>query len=85
MVYFFINILTNKNLKDIYNEIKYINILRNRIFHYEPIIFKFDLEYLYNIIMSLINIMTNKNVFNKIKNLNNFKILYIEYSKFYKK
>lgn len=69
----------NNNRKFIFQNLNNIRELRNRIFHYEPIIFKFDLIRYYNSIINIISLLTNKEIVNEIKNLNNFEKTYQEY------
>ena len=59
--------------KDIYNKLNKIKELRNRIFHYEPIIFDKNLKEKYNNIIEIISFLTNKKTMEYLKTLMNLK------------
>ena len=62
--------------KDIYNKLNKIKELRNRIFHYEPIVFDKNLKEKYNNIIEIISFLTNKETMEYLKNLDEFKKIY---------
>ena len=66
------------NLKrnKLHNLLTTIRKLRNRAFHYEPIIFDNELEQKYDNIINLIDIMSNKNITLNIERLSYFRTLY---------
>ena len=67
------HIFVGFNRKDLYKIIKETNDLRNRVFHYEPIIFDEKLYEKYNNIISLLIFMSDKELIEIIESINDFK------------
>ena len=61
--------------KNLFKIIDAIRELRNRIFHYEPIIFNQNLEEQYNNIVAIICFISNKTICNYIENKTKFRLL----------
>lgn len=67
------HLFPNKNRKDLHREIELIRELRNRIFHYEPIIFDNKLKEKYKLIVDFITYITVDNFYdNYVKQLDSF-------------
>ena len=64
----------------LYNIVDSIRELRNRVFHYEPIIFDKQLEQKYENIIDLINFMSDSDICKQIKKLSEFNDLYNKYN-----
>lgn len=64
--------------KELFKFLETTRILRNRIFHYEPIIFDKQLEQKYTDIIDFIYFMSNDDICIHIKNISNFSDLYKE-------
>lgn len=67
--------------KELYKNVDTTRELRNRIFHYEPIIFDRKLEEKYNNIISTIYLLSNQEICDYIEKFSNFRILYEEIKK----
>ena len=60
------HVFKNVDRKKVYSIIDNIRLFRNRVFHHEPIIFKYDTKSIYNDMLYIIELMTNKDISNYI-------------------
>jgi hypothetical protein len=75
------HIFKDFNRKELCRQFEAVRVLRNRIFHYEPIIFDNRLEKRYNTIIGLITYIAKDNICSYIESFNDFKKVYEEYKK----
>ncbi|HSQ97695.1 MAG TPA: Abi family protein [Rickettsiales bacterium] len=69
----------NKNRKDLFKKIDSIRELRNRIFHYEPILFNNNPEEKYNLIIDLLCTISSQDICNHVRSISNFEKIFQEY------
>lgn len=65
----------------LYSSIDSIRELRNRIFHYEPILFNNNPEEKYNLIIDLLCTISSQDICNHVKSISNFEKIFQEYKK----